>query len=380
MSKSNLLVWLIVMSAILSQRASAADQLLFVGTNASQQGIYASTLDLETGEFSPAQAVGDAPYPGFLALHPNLPMLYTISREDDAKKKGMPTGGVRSFRIEAKTRQLTLINRQTTGDEGTTHLAVDPAGKMLAVANYSGGSTTLMPLSDSGAIEELTTLVKHTGSSIHPSRQKAPYAHGVAWDASGQFVCVADLGTDEVIVYRVLADEEPEEQLQRQSVWKAKPGAGPRHLSFHPNGKWLYSINELDSTLTALNFDNKTGELSELQTIGTLPSDFSGSNTTAEVVVHPSGKFVYSSNRGHDSTALFAIDANTGRLTFIKTEPTQGGHPRFIGMEPSGKYLIAANRDADNLVSFRIDQETGVLTPTGHQVSIRQPVCVVFPR
>jgi len=179
-----------------------------------------------------------------------------------------------------------------------------------------------------------------------------------------------------VIVYRLNA----EGKLERHTTWNAKPGAGPRHVSFHPNGRWLYCNNELDNTLTSLKFDAKAGELTEMQTIGTLPSDFSESSTTAEVVVHPSGRFVYCSNRGHDSTAVFAIDEGTGRLTFLETEPTQGGHPRFIGIEPSGNYLIAANRDADNLVSFQIDQKSGELTPTGHQIRIPQPVCVVFPR
>ena len=149
---------------------------------------------------------------------------------------------------------------------------------------------------------------------------------------------------------------------------------------FIPHRGWLYCINELNSTLSVLGFDAKTGKLTELQTVGTLPSDFGGPNSTAEVVVHPSGKFVYSSNRGHDSTAAYSIDANTGRLTLIEIEPTQGGHPRFIGIEPSGNYLIAANRDANNLVSFRIDRVTGALAPTGYQVQIFQPVCVVFPR
>ncbi len=381
MPKFQISTWLIMMTLFQSplfqpQSASAADQPMFVGTNAKQMGIYACTLDLVTGEFGPARAVGDAPRPGFLALHPKLPMLYTISVEAEARKKGLPSGGLRSFRIDSAAQQLTLINLQSTGDEGTTHLALDPAGKVIVVANYSGGSTSLLPLTDEGSLEPLTSLVKHPGSSIHPSRQGESHTHGIAIDSTGQFACVADLGTDEVIVYRLLA----EGKLERHTTWNAKPGAGPRHVSFHPNGRWLYCNNELDNTLTSLNFDVQAGELSEMQTIGTLPPDFAESNSTAEVVVHPSGRFVYCSNRGHNSTAVFAIDEETGRLTFIETEPTQGGHPRFIGIEPSGNYLIAANRDADNLVSFQIDQKTGALTPTGHQVNIPQPVCVVFPR
>ncbi len=372
MPNSRTLAWLIPVTFLLTQYTFAAEQTLFVGTNAEQQGIYASTLDLSTGEFSPAKAVGDAPRPGFLALHPKLSILYSISHEQGEQ----PTGGLRAFQMDAETQSLILINQQTAGDEGTTHLALHPAGSAIVVANYTGGSTSLLPLTTEGTLKPLTSLVKHQGSSIHPNRQGEPHAHGVAIDAAGQFACVADLGTDEVIVYRI-ADGT---KLERVTAWKATPGAGPRHLAFHPKGQWLYSINELNATLTVLKFDNQAGTLAELQTIGTLPHGFTEPNSTAEVVVHPNGKFVYCSNRGHDSTAVFAIDADSGHLTFVETKPTQGGHPRFIGIEPSGRYLIAANRDADNLVSFQIDSSTGKLTPTGHQVSIPQPVCVVFPK
>jgi len=351
--------------------ALAAEQPLFVGTSANEQGIFASILNLETGEFGPAQAVGDAPRPSFLALHPRLPLLYAVTREQE-----QPSGGLRAFRIEGAAQQLTLLNQQATGDEGATHLALDPAGQAIVVAHYSGGSTALLPLSDEGAVEPLAKLVRHTGAGVDPGRQNQPHAHGVAFDTSGQFACVADLGTDEVIVYRRSAVD----KLERYAAWKSAPGAGPRHLAFHPNGRWLFCINELNSTLSILAFEAKTGKLTEVQTVNTLPDDFNEPSATAEVVVHPNGKFVYGSNRGHDSTAVFSIDAENGRLTLVEIEPTLGGHPRFIGIEPSGNYLIAANRDANNLVSFRIDQTTGALTPTGHQVNIPQPLCVVFPR
>ena len=348
---------------------AASNQTIFVGTAAMQDGIYVSTIDLQSGEFSLAQAVGDASRPTFLAVHPKVPVLYAVTKENEN-----PSGGVRAFQMDTSIPSLTLINRQSTGDEGATHLALDAAGKVIVVANYSGGSTALLAVGDYGEVKALSMLVPHKGSSIDPNRQQAPHAHGVAFDIKGRFVCVADLGTDEVIVYRLATD-----RLTRESVWKAKPGAGPRHLAFHPNGQWLYCINELNSTLAALIFDEKTGGLSELQTINTLPAGFSGHNTTAEVVVHPSGKFVYISNRGHDSTAAFAIDAQSGQLSLIEIEPTGGGHPRFIGIEPSGRYLIAANRDANNLVSFRIDPLTGALTPTGHELNVPKPMCVVFP-
>ena len=349
----------------------SAEQLMFIGTNASEHGIFASKFNLESGKFSEPQAVGDAPRPSFLAMHPTLPMLYAVTRESTK-----PSGGVRAFQISFEDGSLALLNQQSTGDQGPTHLEVTPDGKALLVANYSGGSTTLLPLDDTGQIGPLSALVKHQGSSVNPKRQRAPFAHGVAISRAGRFACVADLGTDEVIVYRIVGNS----KLSRVGAWKALPGAGPRHLAFHPQQPWLYSINELDSTLSALKFDVESGQLNELQTLNTLPTGFTGKNTTAEVVVHPSGKFVYISNRGHDSTAAFSIDPESGKLALIEIESTLGDHPRFIGIEPSGQFLIAANRDANNLVSFRIDATTGKLEPTGHQITIKQPVCVVFPQ
>lgn len=347
----------------------ADEQPLFVGTHVAERGIYASTIDLATGEFGTTSSVGDAPRPGFLALHPHLPLLYAVTQET-----GKPSGGVRVFQFTPQSLALESVGQVSTEDEGATHLALDSAGKKLVVVHYSGGSTALVPVSDEGKIDSVSDLVRHSGSSVNPQRQGEPHAHGVAFDSSGQFACVADLGTDEVIVYRL-----EEGKLTRCSAWKAAPGAGPRHVAFHPNGRWLYCVNELNSTLNALAFDADSGELSEMQTIGTLPDDFEGTSYTAEVVVHPNGRFVYISNRGHDSTTVFAIHAETGALSVVEFEPTGGGHPRSIGIDPSGRFLIAANRDANNLVSFHLDSETGKLLPTGYEVTVPQPVCVVFP-
>lgn len=371
MTHTNRLIWAFLLMTSLSQPTAATQQTLYIGTSEPGAGIYASTLDLETGAFTTPREVGQAPRPGFLALHPQLPMLYTVARE-----QGQPSGGIRALQINSATLELTPSSQQSSGDENATHLIVDPKGRAIIVANYGGGSTSILPLTEAGELLPLTSLIKHEGSSVHPHRQGEPHAHGVAMDVAGKFACVADLGTDEVIVYRVT----DEQKLERHSAWKANPGAGPRHLALHENGKWMYCINELDSTMVALAFDDQAGTLSELQTVSTLPSDFDQPSSTAEVVIHPSGKYLYGSNRGHDSTAAFAIDQQTGKLTLIEIEPTQGGHPRFIGIEPSGKYLIAANRDADNLVSFAIDPDTGALAPTGHQAETPKPICVVFPK
>ena len=365
------LLWTFLLMASLTQTTTAEKQTLYIGTSEAGAGISASTLDLETGAFTTPKEVGHAPRPGFLALHPKLPMLYTVAREE-----GQPSGGIRAFQIDSETHDLTPNSQESSGDENATHLVVDPLGRAVVVANYGGGSSSILPLNDTGELKPLTSLIKHEGSSVNPNRQGEPHAHGVAMDAAGKFACVADLGTDEVIVYRVTDDL----KLERHSSWKANRGAGPRHLALHENGQWMYCINELDSTMVTLEFNDQAGTLTELQTISTLPPGYQEPSSTAEVVIHPSGKFVYGSNRGHDSTAAFAIDQQTGKLSLVEIEPTQGGHPRFIGIEPSGKYLIAANRDADNLVSFSIDPDTGSLQPTGHQARTPKPICVVFPR
>jgi len=360
--------------------ATHKEHRMLIGTSVRENGIYACTLNSDTGELSETKPVGDAPRPSFLALHPTRPIVYAVTTEAET-----PSGGVRAFRFSADSEQLLPIGLQPTGDHGATHLAVTPDATSLIVVHYSGGSTTRLPLSTEGTIEPRAALVAHQGSSLHASRQSEPHAHGIAIDSSGQFACVADLGTDEVIVYRLprndLPDNDlPSSDLKRLSAWKAQPGAGPRHLAFHPNEKWLYSINELDSTMSVLEFNGPEGKLTELQTLSTLPDGFEGENSTAEVVVHPNGKFLYGSNRGHDSTALFAIASETGRLTLVETTPTGGQHPRFIGLDPTGQFLIVANRDSNNLVSFRVDAQTGRLDPTGYETIVPKPVCVVFPR
>ncbi len=344
------------------------EQLLYIGTSTQDQGIFSCTLNMETGELSESKLAGEAPRPGFLAFHPSKPILYAVTGEDTD-----PSGGVRSFQIHRDEGTLTQINQQPTGDNGATHLEADREGKALLVAHYSGGSTSSLPLNEDGSIGELAVNIPHEGSSAH-DRQKQPHAHGVAIDHQNQFVCVADLGTDHVDVYRMLDGP----GLEAVSFWKAAPGSGPRHMAFHPNGKWLYCIHELNGTLSALVYDGTEGVITEIGTYPTLPEDFDGENTTAEVVVHPNGRFVYGSNRGHDSTAVYAIYQETGALERIQIEPTLGGHPRHIGIDPTGTYFIAANRDDNNLVSFSIDQETGRLAPTGHHTEAPIPVCVVF--
>jgi 6-phosphogluconolactonase len=254
---------------------------------------------------------------------------------------------------------------------------VDKTGRNVLVANYGSGSVACLPVKEDGRLAEASAFIQHTGSSVNPQRQQGPHAHSVNMSPDNRFAMVADLGLDEVLVYRFdpvkgsLAANDP-------PFAKVKPGSGPRHFAFHPGGKFAYVINELASTVTALAYDARRGILSEVQTVSTLPPGFTGTSTTAEVQVHPSGKFLYGSNRGHDSIAVFGIDARKGTLTPIEHVPTQGKTPRNFGIDPTGSYLLAANQSSDNVVVFRIDPQTGRLTPTGQVLEVGIPVCVKF--
>ena len=245
----------------------------------------------------------------------------------------------------------------------------------VLVANYGSGSAACLPIGRDGRLAKATSIVQHKGSSVDPRRQKGPHAHSINLDAAGRRAFVADLGLDQILIYRFdagsgkLTPNDP-------PFTPMAPGAGPRHFAFHPSGQFAYAINELNSTITAMAYDAVHGTLDPVQTLSTLPDGFDGVNYTAEVQVHPSGKFVYGSNRGHDSIAIFAVDEQNGKLRYVGCEPTQGETPRNFGIDPTGAYLLAANQATDNLVVLRIDKQTGDLAPTGHAVEVPSPTCV----
>ena len=254
-------------------------------------------------------------------------------------------------------------------------MTVDRAGKNVLVANYGGGSVACLPIKEDGSLGEATSFIQHEGSGPNPKRQQGPHAHSINVDAANRFAVAADLGLDKLLVYRLDAAAGKLTPNDPPFVAMA-PGAGPRHFAFHPGGRYAYAINELNSTVTAMTYDADRGVLKAIQSITTLPEGFAGVNYPAEVQVHPSGKFVYGSNRGHDSIATFAVDAATGKLTSVAHEPTQGKNPRNFGIDPSGRYLLAANQDGNNVVVFRIDAKTGKLTPTGSSIQVTAPVCI----
>lgn len=339
------------------------------GQNASK-GIYRSTLDLDTGRLSEPTLATEARNPSFLEIHPNGKFLYAVSESGGA-------GSVSAFAIEAGTGNLTLLNQQPSKGAGPCHVNIDHAGRNVLVANYGSGSAAVIPIQSDGSLAEPTGFVQHEGSSVNPRRQKGPHAHSINVSADDRFAFVADLGIDKVMIYKLNVDKGTI-VANDPAFAKVKPGAGPRHFTFSPDGKYAYVINELHCTVTAFAYDPASGTLTEIQTVPTLPSDFKGSSTCAEVRVHPSGKFLYGSNRGHDSIAVYCIDPAKGTLAFVEHETSDIKTPRNFNIDPTGTFCLVANQGGDSVVVFRIDQNTGALEPTSHKISIGKPVCVRF--
>jgi len=358
------------------QAPSAADRLpVYVGTytGGSSEGIYLLRLDLSTGQLQQDRLAAKVVNPSFLAAHPSRKFLYAVG--EISTFAGKKAGAVSAFSIDPKTGGLTLLDQQPSEGTGPCHLVVDRAGKNVLVANYGSGSVACLPIGEDGRLGAATSSVEHHGSSVNPRRQEGPHAHSINLDAANRFAFAADLGLDKILIYRF--DAAAGTLAANDPPWvEVAPGAGPRHFAFHPSGRFAYVINELDSTVTAFAYDAPRGALELLETVSTLPQGFEGESTTAEVQVHLSGRFLYGSNRGHDSIAAFAVDAQTGKLRLVGHASTQGKTPRNFGIDPTGTYLLAANQASDNIVVLRIDAKTGALGATGHSASVPSPVCV----
>jgi 6-phosphogluconolactonase len=313
--------------------------------------------------------------PSFVALSPNRHFLYAVNEVQ--KYQGQASGGVSAFSVETRTGKLTFLNEVPSRGADPCYISLDKSGKFVLVANYTGGNVAVFPIQPDGRLGEATGFVQHAGAGPIHDRQEGPHAHWIEVTSDNRYAVVADLGLDELLVYHfdaakgLLAPNEP-------PFAKTEPGAGPRHLAFHPDGKHAYVVNELGSTVNAFSFDAKTGTMHSEQTISTLPAGFSGHNDTAEIEAHPNGKFVYASNRGHDSIAVFAVDAKTGKLKLIEDVPTQGKTPRNFQIDPAGARLFVANQESGNIVAFAINPKTGHLTPTGETVRVPNPVCIKF--
>jgi 6-phosphogluconolactonase len=356
---------------------SMSNYLVYVGTytGPKSQGIYVYELDVATGKLTPLGLAGESTDPSFLAIHPNHRFLYAVN--ETATYQGQKTGSVSAFAIDRKTGKLKLLNVVPSGNPIPCHLLVDNTGKYVLVANYGVGSVACFPILADGRLGKATAFLPHTGQSVNPERQKEPHAHSIYVSPDNRFVVSADLGTDQVYVYRFDATKGTLVPNNPPSV-AVPAGSGPRHFAFHPSGKFAYVIEEMGSSITAFSYDAAGGVLHPLETISTLPKDFKGESTCAEIEMHPSGKFLYGSNRGHDSIAVFTIDPARGTLTPAEYVSTQGKTPRGFGIDPTGTYLIAGNQDTNTLVVFHIDAQTGRLTPTGQVLDIQAPVCVMF--
>ncbi len=357
-----------------SSKQKSKDLLLYVGTytRGKSEGIYVYRMSLASGELKHAATVKGISNPSFLAIDPARKFLYAVNESSQfAGRKG---GGLTAFAIDQKTGDLRKLNEQPSPGV-PCHVSIHPSGKFVLAANYGGGNVVIYPVNADGGLGEASDVAQHTGKGADPKRQDGPHAHCIMLDAAGRYAFAPDLGIDRVMVYKVDAKNG---KFIPNGFAATKPGAGPRHFDFHPTGKFAYVINELDSTMVAFAYDKAKGELKESQTVSTLPADFKGTSYCADVHVHPSGKFVYGSNRGHDSIVAFAIDQATGKLTLIGHESTGGKWPRNFGIDPTGAFLLAANQNTDNVVAFRIDQTTGKLTATGQATEIPTPVCLKF--
>jgi 6-phosphogluconolactonase len=359
-------------------KASVGPCLVYVGTytGGKSRGIYVLRFDPNTGKLSAPSLAAEVKSPSFLAVHPDGKHLFAVSEIDDFA--GKKTGGVCSFAIDRADGKLTRLSEQPSGGAGPCHVTVDRKGGTLLVANYGGGSVASLPISPDGKLQAARSVIQHKGHGAIPARQEGPHAHSINVDLGNRFAVAADLGLDKLLVYQ-LNPATSELTPNNPPSASVAPGAGPRHFAFHPNGKNAYAINEIACTVTALAYDADRGVLKEIETVSSLPAGVSvrPEDSTAEIQVHPSGKFVYGSNRGHNSISVFAVGPD-GRLKLIQNESTQGKTPRGFGIDPSGRWFFAANQDSDSIVLFEIDQQTGRLKPADKRIEVGSPVCVKF--
>ena len=356
----------------LTQIAMAKNSLLYVGSQDPQKmGIAVAEFDPSTGALSTPKLIVETRDPAHFALSADRQRLYLCNT-------GTP-GGVSAFAVEDReTGALKLLNFKESKGRGPSYVSVDASGRYVLDANYGGGFVEIHSLSKDGSLDRQTAFVQHEGASVHPQRQTKPYAHWIRTDPSNRFALVADLGTDRIVVYRFdaatgsLAPNDP-------AAFKAAPGSGPRHLAFHPDHKWVYAVQELSNEVLALNWNSAKGELTQFQAVKTLPDGFTDPNTAAEIAVRSDGKFLYASNRGHDSIVVYAIGAG-GELTLRQRTPSRGKTPRFFTFDPSGQWLIVANQEGGNLSVFSVDAKSGELAAKGDPVPLVKPMGVVFLR
>jgi len=348
---------------------------VYVGTytTGKSEGIYLFRMDLSSGELKRISITGGVVNPSFLTLDPKKRYLYAVNEVTDLA--GKPGGAVSAFAIDRRTGKLQFLNQQPSLGSAPCYVTVDRTGGSLLVANYGGGNVCAMSIERDGRLGGPTAMDQHHGSSVNQDRQDGPHAHSIVLDPTNRYAYSCDLGTDKIMIYRFDSTKGTLTPIQPPWV-SVKPGAGPRHCVFHPSGRFCYVINELDATVTAFSRNIENGTLKETQTVRTIPEGFSEANTTADIHVSPQGRFLYGSNRGHNSIVVFEVDRRTGRLRFIEHVKTEGKTPRNFAIDPTGTFLLAANQDSDTIVTFHLDPTTGKLKATDYAVEVPSPVCV----
>jgi len=358
--------------------AAKTQYIAYVGTytaKTTSKGIYAYRFDPQNGQLSAIGVAAQSEDPSFVVLHPNGKFLYAVN--EIGNFNGGTGGAVSAFAIDAKTGALKFLSQVPTRGAGPCHVSLDKNGAFVLVANYDGGSIASFPVHDDGSLGTASGFVQHSGSGPNKERQEGPHAHWIGTSPDNRFALAVDLGLDQVIVYNFDSSKGIFTPML-SGFAKLTPGAGPRHLAFHPDGKFVYVLSEMESSVTVFSYQAKNGTFTSRQTISTLPKDYSGPKEAAEIAVHPSGKFLYTSNRGHDSIAIFAIDEKKGTLKSLGQVLTGGKTPRHFAIDPSGAYLLAENQESNNIVVFHIDTATGGLTPTGQTIEVPSPVCITF--
>lgn len=378
-----------ILTAVLAlsflKASAATDQWVYIGTYTQgsystgdaapllSKGIYLLGLDSQTGKLEELGPVGGVLQPAFLAIHPSKKYLYAVSEFDGG-------GQIHSFQIDPANGHLTPLNSQATLGDATCHVNIDATGKMAVVASYSNGTVASFPIKEDGSLAPIASLIRHSGGShADEDRQEDPHAHSVNFDKGNKFAFAADLGCDKIFIYKM--DPATAALIPNDPPFVATPPAGgPRHFAFHPSGKFAYVTNEMACTITSFTYDADKGALKMIETLSELPAGVSviPEWSSAEVQVHPSGKFVYASVRGHNTLACYKVDEATGKLTYLENAPAGVKIPRNFGIDPTGHWLISAGFDSDSVVIFSIDAQTGKLTPTGQSITIPQPVCVKF--
>ncbi len=349
---------------------------VFVGTYTSgdsiSKGVYSCEFDTGTGKLTEPILAAELTNPSFLAIHPGGKVVYAVNEVSEGPGRG--NGAVTALKVNGDG-TLTKINHQPSEGGAPCHCNVDATGTNLLIANYGGGNVAVYPIAEDGSLKPMSCNIQHEGSSIDTGRQKTPHAHSINLSSDNRFAYAADLGIDKIMIY----DFDPKQHMlvpAKQPAVLVTPGGGPRHFSIHPSGKFAYTNNEMTLVVTGFSRNPDDGSLHAIQEISTIPAGFDGRKSTAECLTHPSGKFLYVSNRGHETITAFTIDQETGLLTYVENEPTGGKEPRNFFIEPNGKWLLAENQNSDSVFVFSIDPDTGELAPTGNSIMVGRPVCI----